>query len=48
MQTVIRADVRLAECASFGQPITRYHPNNYGAEDYPALAGEVMKQQRSR
>jgi len=48
MHTVIRADLRLAECPSFGQPITRYHPNSYGAEDYRALAGEVMKQERSR
>ncbi len=48
MHTVIRADVRLAECPSFGQPITRYHPNSHGAENYPALAHKVMKQERSR
>jgi chromosome partitioning protein len=48
MHTVIRADVRLAECPSFGQPITRYHPNSHGAEDHPALAQKLMKQERSR
>jgi chromosome partitioning protein len=48
MHTVIRADVRLTECPSFGQPITRYHPNSHGPEDYPALAGEVIKQEKER
>jgi len=48
MHTVIRAHVRLAERPSFGQPITRYHPNSYGAEKFRALGQEVMKQERDR
>ncbi len=40
--TVIRENVRLAECPSFGQPITRYDPRSSGAADYRALAREVI------
>jgi chromosome partitioning protein len=47
-RTVIRENVRLAECPSFGQPITQYEPSSHGAEDYRALAGEVLKQERSQ
>jgi chromosome partitioning protein len=41
-QVVIRDNVRLAECPSFGCPITHYAPRSPGAEDYRALAAEVM------
>lgn len=44
--TVIRENVRLAECPSFAQPITRYDPRSSGASDYRALAREVIAQER--
>ncbi len=44
-QTVIRENIRLAECPSFGQPITRYEPKSAGADDYRALAREVISQE---
>jgi chromosome partitioning protein len=42
---VIRENVRLAECPSFAQPITQYAPASAGAQDYRALAQEVMQQE---
>jgi len=47
-RTVIRENIRLAECPSFGQPITQYDPKSAGAADYRALAGEIMEQEGSR
>lgn len=44
--TVIRENVRLAECPSFGQPITQYDSRSAGATDYRALADEVIAQER--
>jgi chromosome partitioning protein len=44
-KSVIRENVRLAECPSFGQPVTLYDPRSHGAEDYRALAGEVIAQE---
>jgi chromosome partitioning protein len=44
-RTVIRENIRLAECPSFGQPITRYDPKSHGAADYRALAEEVISQE---
>jgi chromosome partitioning protein len=44
---VIRENVRLAECPSFGQPITQYATGSAGAEDYRLLAEEVIRQERS-
>ena len=41
-QTRIRRNIRLAEAPSFGQSIFGYAPDSRGAEDYSALAGEVM------
>ena len=46
-QTVIRENVRLAECPSFKEPITRYDPRSTGAADYRALAREVIEQEHS-
>ncbi len=46
--TVIRENVRLAECPSFGKPITQYDPRSYGAADYRALAREIICQERGR
>lgn len=45
-KTVIRENVRLAECPSFGKPITQYDPRSYGAADYRALALEIIRQER--
>ena len=44
-QTVIRENVRLAECPSMGEPITAYAPSSSGAEDYRALANELIRQE---
>jgi chromosome partitioning protein len=40
--TRIRRNIKLAECPSFGQPIFQYAPTCNGAEDYAALAREVL------
>ena len=46
-QTVIRENVRLAECPSMGKPITLYSPSCPGSEDYRALAQEVIRQENN-
>lgn len=46
--TVIRENVRLAECPSFRQPVTQYDTRSAGSVDYRALAREIIKQERSR
>ena len=40
--TRIRRNIRLAEAPSFGQSIFQYSPKSPGAEDYRALANEVL------
>jgi chromosome partitioning protein len=40
--TRIRRNIKLAECPSFGKSIFGYAPNCNGAEDYTALAREVL------
>jgi chromosome partitioning protein len=40
----IRRNIKLAESPSFGQSIFAYAPNCHGAEDYTALAAEVLAQ----
>jgi chromosome partitioning protein len=40
--TRIRRNIKLAECPSFGQSIYQYSPHCNGAEDYAALAHEVL------
>lgn len=42
-ETVIRRNIKLAECPSFGQTIFDYAPGSHGAEDYLALAREVYR-----
>jgi chromosome partitioning protein len=44
-KTIIRENVRLAECPSMGEPITAYAPASPGAEDYRDLAREVICQE---
>ncbi len=46
-RTVIRENIRLAECPSFGRPITQYDPKSAGAVDYRALAQEIISQEGS-
>jgi chromosome partitioning protein len=38
----IRRNIKLAECPSFGQPVTAYDSASNGAADYRALAKEVL------
>jgi chromosome partitioning protein len=40
--TRIRRNIKLAECPSFGRAIFAYAPRSYGAEDYMALAREML------
>jgi chromosome partitioning protein len=40
--TRVRRNIKLAECPSFGQSIFGYAPNCNGAEDYAALAREIL------
>ncbi len=40
--TRIRRNIKLAECPSYGQSIFAYAPTCHGAEDYAALAREVL------
>lgn len=42
MQTIIEVDARLKESAAVGQPISRYAPRSRGAEQYRALAAELV------
>lgn len=46
-KTVIRENVRLAECPSYGKPITLYDKTSTGAEDYRALANELIRQEKA-
>ena len=41
-KTIIHSTVKMREAAGFGLPITAYNQRCRGAEDYQALAGEVI------
>lgn len=41
-QAVIRRNVKLAECPSYGKTIFDYEPKSNGASDYQALAAEFL------
>ncbi|MEE8392214.1 MAG: hypothetical protein V3S14_15670, partial [Anaerolineae bacterium] len=41
-ETIIEVDVKLKESPVFGQPITLYAPNTRGAQQYRALAKELI------
>jgi len=41
--TSIRRNIRLAECPSFGKTVFDYAPGSHGAEDYAALAVEILQ-----
>jgi chromosome partitioning protein len=40
----VRRNIKLAECPSFGKTIFEYAPDAPGAEDYEALAGNLLKE----
>lgn len=42
LSTVIRRNVKLAECPSYGRTIFDYEPHSRGAEDYRALGEEFL------
>ena len=46
LDTVVRETISLAEAPSFQLPITRYAPNGSGAEDYRAVAREIVERDR--
>jgi len=41
-ETVIQVDTKLRESPAFGQPVTLYAPNTRGAQQYRALAKELI------
>ena len=41
-QTVVRRNIKLAECPSYGKTIFEYEPRSHGAADYNALADEFL------
>lgn len=45
-ETVIRRNIKLAECPGQGQTIFDYAPRSNGARDYAALAAEMLGQTR--
>jgi chromosome partitioning protein len=47
-QTIIEVDTKLRESPVYGQPITLYAPNTRGAQQYRALAEELMNHERQR
>lgn len=44
--SIIRENIRLAECPISGKPITLYAPDSSGAIDYTNLAKEVVEKER--
>ncbi|MCB1189231.1 MAG: ParA family protein [Leptospiraceae bacterium] len=47
-RTIIRQDIKLAECPSFRMPILEYAPESEGAKDYMKLAKEVVYYKRRK
>lgn len=44
---LIRENISLAESPSYGLTIFEYFPNSYGAQDYMALAREILEREKS-
>tara|TARA_Y100000588_G_scaffold121211_1_gene132769 strand:- start:372 stop:1313 length:942 start_codon:yes stop_codon:yes gene_type:complete len=44
LKPVVRRNIKLAECPSFGKTIFDYEPNCHGADDYQQLAAAIMAQ----
>jgi chromosome partitioning protein len=47
-KTIIGVDTKLRESPAFGQPITLYEPKTRGAQQYRALAEELINYERQR
>jgi chromosome partitioning protein len=47
MAASIRRNIKLAECPSFGRTVFDYAPGSHGAEDYAALADELLRRARA-
>jgi len=45
LRSVVRETVRLREAWSFSKPVTTYAPRSPGAEDYRAVAGELLRRE---
>ncbi len=45
-KTIIRENISIAEAPGYGQTIFRYAPKSYGAEDFLALAGEIIAREK--
>ena len=45
-ETIIEVDTKLRESPAFGQPVTLYAPKTRGAEQYRALAKELLNHER--
>ena len=43
LRSVVRENVRLAEAPSHHKPVTTYAPTSHGAEDYRAVAAELLR-----
>ena len=48
LDAVVRESVRIREAWGYGQPITVYDPAGAGAEDYRAVAAELVKRHESQ
>jgi chromosome partitioning protein len=48
LSTIIEVDARLKESPAFAKPITLYAPNTRSAQQYRALAKELMNHERER
>jgi chromosome partitioning protein len=48
LEVVVRENVRLAEAPSHGKAITAYAPSSSGAEDYRAVAAELLSLEAAR
>ena len=47
-KTVIHATVKLKEAAGYGLPVHKYDKRSRGTEDYMALAGEVVAEEKEK
>jgi chromosome partitioning protein len=48
LQTIISVDTKLRESPVVGQPITQYAPHSRSAQEYHALATELMEDEQTR
>ncbi len=48
LKSVIRKNVRLGEAPSYHQPITEYASTSTGAEDFRAVASELLSQRKGK